>query len=184
MVYMIGKEMEILSKKDILNIPESALPLLVLSDNVQGFISWGIKAHEHGNYNHLMWMHRPGYVVSQGWILKEKKIEDYLKTHRLKFWSGTHWTRHGKELLKIKLQAELKAPWYKKIYDPVQIIGKFFGLNWLQIPGSARICSDHADKFGLLDPKWKIDEHLSPPEVNRELEKNPKYYVYGRYITD
>jgi len=77
---------------DVLTISKADLPLMVFSDNMRSFLSWGIKAHEHGCYNHFMWMIEPDKFISQDWILHEVPVEEYLKgKHRLKFVRGTNW---------------------------------------------------------------------------------------------
>jgi len=171
------------SAKMIKRFPIKAFPLLVLSDNLRSFISWGIKAHQHGNYNHMMWMHRPGFVISQGLTLKEEPIDHYLKgNHRLKFWSGKDWRDDEKRALCGKFTLMPQLPWYKRLYDPFQIIGKFFGIKWFQTPG-LRICSDHADYLADLQV-WETGRHLSPPEVNRRLKEIDGNYVFARYVPD
>lgn len=173
-----------LTEKQLLQIPRRNLPLLVLSDNQRSWISTAIKRHEEGCYNHLMWMHEPGLLVSQGWTIKEEPIEKYLLTHRLKFWTCDDWSLQDRLTMRKYLLGLTRLPWYNRLYDPLQIVGKWTGLDWLQIPGNMRICSDHADLLGMVDLDWQSKRHLSPPEVNRELIKSGKYRVYGRYFLD
>jgi len=174
--------MYFLEAEEVKKIPQESLPLLVLSDNLRSFISWGIKAHQHGDYNHLMWMHRPGFVVTQGWTLREDPIEKYLPTHRLKFWTGQYWSPQNRRQVCRALYRAARQPWYKRVYDPLQILGKFLNIPWIQLPG-LNICSDHADILSMLQV-WERGRHLSPPEVNRRMIEIPTNVVYGRYVPD
>ena len=172
------------SADEILKIPEEDLPLMVLSDNMLSFISFGIKAREAGMYNHFMWMHKPGQFLSQGLWLKEENVEKYLSgRHRLKFWTNKGWTGDEKSLLREVLREKAARPWYQTLYDPIQIIGKLLGISWLQIPGVV-ICSDHIDYISVVDKFWQTQRHLSPPEINKLLKWNSDYACYGRYMLD
>jgi len=173
-----------LTARQTLNIPLSVLPLAVLSDNQTSWISTAIKLHEDGNFNHFMWMHRPGYVTTQGWTLHEAPIADYLKNHRLKFWACPAWGPKQRRDLRMHLLKLIDRPWYKRLYDPVQILGKLTGLDWLQIPGNMRICSDYIDLVAEVDPGWDTGQHLSPPEINRMMQGSGRWGVYGRYSVD
>ena len=173
-----------LTKDEILNIPQEDLPLLVLSDNVRSFWSYAIKAHQRGSYNHLTWMASPGFLISQDWILHRVPVDKYLDGgHRLKFWTGKNWSAEGKAALCDHLNSQPDWPILKRLYDPIQILGIFIGLRWLQIPGFP-ICSDHADLIHMVDPAWQHRQHLSPPEVNRLLKQSANGRVYGRFTVD
>lgn len=175
-----------LTAKDILNIPEEGLPLLVLSDNIRSFLSWGIKAHQKGAYNHLMWMHKPGLVASQDLTFKESKIENYLKgSHRLKFW-GLDFNDGSKHFIRNLIHKDLSRPWYKRLYDPLQIIGKLIHIDSLQTPG-LDICSDKAKYLRHVDKKYnaEVRRHRSPTEINKYFQtREDGYFVYGRFALD
>ncbi|MFO7931626.1 MAG: hypothetical protein R6U97_09495, partial [Desulfosalsimonas sp.] len=115
---------------------------------------------------------------------KQETIEKYLLTHRLKFWTCDACSFQVRLEMRGYLLGVTRLPWYKRMYDPLQIVGKWIGLDWLQIPGNMRICSDHADLLATADKNWRPNRHLSPPEVNRTLIKSGRYRVYGRYVTD
>jgi len=173
-----------MTKEEIRNIPLSDYPLLMLSDNMESLVSARIKDVTNGSYNHLMWLVRPGVLVTQDWMLKETSLEDYLKKHRLKLWTSRCWSPAVKLVIKNKLSEAIKQPWYKRIYDPLQILGLRFKLPWLQLPGGPEICSDQAKYLKYADTKYDL-EHPSPEDVNRYLQEYPKkYQVYGRYAPD
>jgi hypothetical protein len=173
------------SKDNILNIPESEFPFIALTDNMRSFLSWGIKARTKGAYNHFMWYVRPGTCITQGWILKEEQMSEYLTgKHRVKLIRGKNWNAVDKFKLKSVIFKEAEAPWYKKVYDPLQVVGIGLGLKWLQIPGTSRICSDHASLLKLVDANYNL-EHPSPKKVNAYTKANPDVYeVFMRFIPD
>jgi hypothetical protein len=170
---------------DVINIPEEDLPLMVLSDNVYSFFAWGIRAHQHGIYNHFMWLVEPGILYSQDWVYHKVPIENYLQgRHRLKFITGKTWSRPMRQVIKIELLKDLRQPWYKRLYDPLQIIGIFIGWGWLQIPGSARICSDFGRVLTKIDKGYDL-KYPSPSDINRWTKARPnRYEVYLRFIPD
>ena len=169
---------------DILAIPEKDFPFLTLTDNIYSLFSFGIKRHQKGYYNHLMWYVEPGVFISQDWILNKAPAKKYLSgNHRIKLITNSAWNEYQRGLIKHYLYSELDRSWYNRIYDPVQIVGLALGLRWLQIPGKARICSDHAAILRAVDDKYNL-KHPSPTEVNKYTKNNGLYSVYLRFIPD
>ena len=175
--------MEIQKMESLRNIEQKDLPLLVLSDNLRSWVSARIKKHTHGSYNHLMWMVEPGKFISQNWMLQEQLIEKYFDGYRIKLWHNPNWTSMQKIIITTMLANRVRAPWYKRLYDPLQIVGIRLGVRWLQIPG-IRICSDHSDILKKIEPDWNFKTGPSPEEINRYLETRPEYKVFGRYMED
>lgn len=163
-------------------IPQEMLPMLVLSDNLRSFFSAGIKFHEKGSYNHLMWMIRPGLFASQNTMFKEVPIDKFEKAHRIKLWHNPLWTPTQRAAIIKAIQFELDQPWYKRGYDYLQIFGKLTGLDWLQVPWRD-ICSDKADHLRRADRSYNL-KHPSPTEVNAWLKSRSAYQVYMRYTPD
>jgi len=170
---------------DVIRIPEKDFPFLALTDNMQSFFSAGIKLHEKGSYNHLMWYVAPNVFISQDWTLRRVPAKEYLSgNHRVKLITNPAWNIHERGLIKRYLNSEVGRPWYKRLYDPLQIVGLAVGLRWLQIPGRSRICSDYASVLRLVDENYDL-EHPSPTEVNDYTKKNNHVYrVYMRFIPD
>jgi len=167
---------------EILAIPKEDLPLMVFSDNLQSFFSWGIKAHEHGCYNHFMWMMTPNKFVSQDWIFHETPMENYLTgKHRLKFVKGANWNFVQKTRIRIALRLALNKSWYKRLYDPLQILGLAGHCKWLQMPGM-KICSDYGYVLKEIDYNYDL-VHPSPTQIN-QYTKDHDYDVYLRYLPD
>jgi len=167
---------------DVHDIPSCKLPMIVLSDNLRSFFSAGIKAHEHGSYNHLMWMIDPGFFVSQNYLFEEVKIDGFKDAHRLKFWEMPELTDLQRQVIIKAIRHDLSLPWWKRRYDFLQILGKFIGADWLQVPG-ANICSDRAGYIQLADRSYNL-KHPSPTEVNAWLAASGNYDVFLRYMPD
>jgi hypothetical protein len=173
----------LLTAKDLENIPQEALPMPVLSDNLRSFFSWGIKVHEEGCYNHFMWMIHPGMMASQNFLFQSQSVKDYTKGCRLKLWYCKQWTAEDRHTIIKAIEDCTNKPWYKRMYDVPAIIGKLFYQNWFVIPG-LKICSDYGYILKLRDPEYDLP-HPDPEEVNHWLEARPdRYEVYGRYLPD
>lgn len=174
---------------EVMNFPVEDLPLIVLSDNLRSFLAWGIKAHQSGNYNHFMWMHKRGMVASQDATYRATSIEPYLTHCRLKFWRAPEWQTTGKGLiLQLAIKKDLAATRgrWSGWYDWLQIVGKLIHCDWLQIPGR-EICSDKIKYIFPIDPEAKKTfhgKHPSPSDINKWLKTQPRYQVYGRYSPD
>lgn len=174
---------EILSRDDVLAIPDELCPMFVLSDNMRSLMSWGIKVHERGSYNHIMLLMPGGRVATQDLTFREVPVTEYLKgRHRLKFWHCPLWTVDQRHTILANVYRDLDRPWYKRIYDPLAIVGQLVRLDWIQTPG-LDICSDKARYLALVDPLYDL-AHPDPENVNRWLEESRRYQVYGRYIPD
>lgn len=174
-----------LTSQAVLDIPERCLPLLVLSDNLRSFFGWAIKAHEHGCYNHLMWMVTPGFFHTQDVVFRRVPATKYLDgSHRLKFWTNINWNAPAQprlSLLRCKVRMDAQKKWWKRLYDPLAIVGQAFNMNWIQIPG-IDICSDKASYLKLVDREYDL-KHPSPTDVNRwcseKRQQDRGYRVLG-----
>jgi len=172
-----------LTKGDVLNIPAECLPLAVLSRGYFSHFATEISIFEHSVWNHFMWMIHPGKFLTQDWILHEVPAENYLQgKHQLKFWHSTFWSDPRREMLIKALEKEVAKPWWSHRYDLLQLIGIRTGIRQLQIPWM-RICSDWADFILLLDDAYE-GKHLTPGEVNRWFESQPKYQPFGRFYPE
>lgn len=174
--------MNLLTHKDILEIPDWLLPMPVLSDNLRSVIGAGIKIHTKSGYNHFMWYLRTGVFASQDpGGFREIPISEYVNgCHRLKFWTCNAWTPADRATIKVAIEKELKQPWWRNRYDFLAYIGHLTGWRWIQSPW-ADICSDKA-KFVQLGSKEYALKHPTPENVDRWFENNETYQVFGRHI--
>lgn len=174
----------VLTREDIHNIPPEKFPLLVFTDSIRSFFSWGIKARTKGYYNHFCWAHRPGFLASQDWIFHEVPIDEYLAgDHRLKFVYMPNVHKIKRIRMLVEIERDLKRRWYKKLYDPVAILGQALGLRFIQIPG-LDICSDKGKYLRFADPDYDLCRP-TPSDINSYTKSRPdRYSVYGRYAPD
>lgn len=171
-----------LTKENIYAIPDRMCPMIVLSDNIRSLFSWGIKVHTQGCYNHMMWLLPGGELATQNTFFTTQPVEDYLSNYRLKFWYCPTWTLVERERIIKRITLDLEKPFYKRSYDYLAILGQLFHLDWVQTPG-VDICSDKASYLNILDNSYDL-EHPDPGDVNRWLEENDRYLIYGRYVPD
>jgi len=173
---------EFLERFEVLSIPDEMCPMVVLSDNMRSLFSWGIKVHESGCYNHLMWLIPGQKVASQNLFFETQPIKDYFKKYRLKFWHNPSWTMGDRAQIVSAITRDLKDPWYRRIYDAPAIIGQALKIPWFQMPG-IDICSDKGKYLRLVDSTYPLT-HPSPEQVNAWLNTQSRYQVYGRYVPD
>lgn len=154
-------------------------PIIVLADDLRGFISWAIKAHTAGNYNHTFILHEPGMVVSQNLNgFSENKIEAYLTAGMmLKFWRIKDLTQEEKDAILSAINKRLSFPWWRRSYDFLgTLVGQLIHVKWLQNPFQ-EFCSEEvnddyikqvkrAEIMGIKEP--------SPSELNTYFMKYPQ----------
>lgn len=171
----------VLTIEDIMGI--QTFPMIVFSDALRSWIGTAIKVHQAWSYNHVMWLVAPGVVASQDATFKTVPLTDYLQgEHRLKFWTNPRWTDEERLRILQAIEADLELPWYRRLYDPVAIVGQALHLDWIQLP-FVSICSDRASYLSLVDPEYDL-KHPDPADVNRWLDSRGIYDVYGRFIPD
>jgi len=174
-------ESRFLSYGEILCIPESDLPLIVLSRNYYSLFATEISVFDHSIWNHFMWMIHPGKLVTQNIFLQEVPISTYLEgKHNLKFWTCDRWRNINKLLLIRTIEECLAKPWYMRRYDVLQLVGIKLGIRKLHIPWMS-ICSDWADKILIMDNQF-IGNHMTPGEVNTWCKNTEGYVEYGKFV--
>lgn len=174
-----------------LEIKEKDLPLIVFSDDRRGFLSWLIKSHSSGNYNHVMEMHRPCFFASQHYTgYKEIPVEKYMKASiTLKFWKYRDLTKLTRERWIDAIEADLNAPWHKKRYDFLGLVGQILGkihpifrkINnpWI------RYCSERLAHRMREILYMIIPLHPNPGELNSICKENvARMEMLGHWFED
>jgi hypothetical protein len=148
--------------------------MIVLADDLRGFIGWAIKAHTNGSYNHAFIIHKQGLCVSQDFgAFNEKSIEKYMIPGiMLKFWRIKDLTPMDKFDIRDSIEKRLALPKWKRGYDFLGVlIGQFFHLKFIQNPFQL-YCSEEvdADYLRKIQPPipWLI-KFPNPSEINTEL---------------
>ena len=176
-----------LTAEDVRKIPTSVMPLIVLSDNLRSFLSWGIKAHTKGCYSHVMMLIDTETLVSQDFpFFREVPVDKYLQGgHRLKFVGNSAWTNQQRLVMRLTAKRDARLPWWKRRYDLLGILGQFCGVESINVPW-LNYCSEKvAGLIKIADPLLQM-KHPSPDDMNWYMENNQNrgYYVYGRYAPD
>jgi hypothetical protein len=171
--------------KEVEKATEGGL-FLVLTDNIKGLFSLGVKIRTKGSYGHMMWR-VPGGFASQ-WFYFRMFLFDHFAGCTMKFIYNPDWTARQREILLNKIKEDLAKPWYKSLYDVPAIIGQLIGWDWLQF-GKAMICSERITYLRLIDPEadeWlKVDHTPTPTDVNAWTKaRGDRYKVFGRYSPD
>jgi len=172
--------MKIINPLDIL---QSDTPLFVLSTDLRGFMGFGIRARTNSNYNHIMIMHKPDFLASQGLFYKEIPMHKFMKPGTyMKFWKCKDITDEERMYILSGVEKDLKDPWWKRFYDYVGVLGSAIGLRNFNIP-FLNYCSERVRKrIKIIIPD--IQEHPSPADINRLFKENERMEVYGYYISD
>lgn len=176
------KDLTYLEENSVLKIPESALPLAVLSSSAANPFAFGIINFRKSIYNHFMWMHKPGFFASQSWTYQEVPIEKYLGfDHRLKFWHNPNWTLDNRWQIRKAIQYYIDLPKYRTFYDILAIVGQALNKVWIQNP-IFRICSDYGSILfeSGVDLRYML-KNPAPDQVDDWFNAHSEYQVYGRY---
>jgi len=153
----------------MIDIKDEDCPVFVSADDPLGFISWAIRAWTKGIKNHSMSVRRPGYYATQGWMYKEVPMKLY-KNNYLKFWIFPHMTAEERERIFENIDEHLKAPWWKRMYDWLGIVGQATGIRWIHFPFRNYCSEREASQFiRVIFPDCPV--RPNPEELDKFLEE-------------
>lgn len=179
-------------------ITENETPLIVFSDMTSGLVEFFIKMRTKGDYNHVMWLNRPGFLASQGNTYSEVPLSRYMKkNNRLKFYEIIGLTVVQKRLIQEHIKKKLAKPFWAKWYDWLAIAGQATGIKKLNVPW-LDICSEDVPEAVKYMAKKALDSeslvykvlmgipaHESPQGLNDYFKKYPEVFrVYGKWEAD
>lgn len=164
-----------------LEFPDNLYPIICLCDNRQGFLSWLIKSHSSGNYNHICELYKKGIVATQNFDgYKEMPIKKYLtKPMFLKFWRIDMTELQQLTWLKM-IRDDLDKVWWKRRYDFLGLIGQALHIRWLQSP-FANYCSEKVNSRVRVLFNQCLDKP-TPSEFDTFLKSFPPAKVLGYYF--
>ena len=146
-------------------------PQMMLTRNTRSFLGYKISAVTKGFYNHFCWLINFDTVASQDFIFRRVSLDSYLTDdYVVKFVTDTRWGFGSRLLLLDTIHDALRMPVWKRLYDPVAIIGQYTGIKWLQLP-MFNICSDYGRYMKLNDPKYNL-RFPSPSDINKYQKEN------------
>jgi hypothetical protein len=180
-----------ISNKDELKteLLKHGFPQMMLTRNTRSFIGSGISGVTKGFYNHFCWLYSIDEVASQDWIFRRASLDNYLTDdYIVKFVTDTRWAQRSKQTLMGAINDDLNAPFYKRLYDPIAILGQLTGLRWLQLP-MLDICSDYGRYLKFTDTKYKL-KYPNPTSINMyqkenqatDINKQLGYLVTARWV--
>ena len=159
----------------------------ILCNDANGMLGWFIKWYTKGNYCHAMISRKPGWVCTQNDMFKEVPLSDYLtNTEGLKFWRIIGLTPDEFTLINSKIDADLNAPWYKRMYNYLGLFGQALHIPGISMPGQD-ICSQRDAEYLRLLPRLAlvIPEHPSPAQLDSIFVSNPNLMTcIGYYLQD
>ena len=163
------------------------LPVIVLVDDLRGFISLIIKNHTDGNYSHCMWLFEEGNIATQSWIYRKLLLKRYMtKRNMLKFWRIRGLSERERWDIIFKIAIDLKQPWYKRLYDVLGILGQFLKIRQIQSP-FRKYCSERVagDLRTISSLKDIIPKFPAPSDLNKLFNQNPdKFERLGYWISN
>jgi len=176
-----------MSRIKISDIKESDLPLICLVDDRRGFMSWIIKAHSRGNYNHIQELHKLTHFASQDFKgFREVPIEKYLKPHiTLKFWKPI-LDKNEKQLWKDCIGLELQESWWKRRYDFIGLLGQLLPFRWTRKLNNSwtRYCSERVRERIITILEVFGPRHSTPSEWNQLFKGVKEMELFGYIIED
>lgn len=162
---------------------------IMLVNNSRDFVSWGIKDDTASNYSHAGTQRTPLGFDSQEMfqLFKNVPIKNYMiPSNMLKFWSINNLTQEEWQMLNSAVQADLDAPWYKKIYNYIGIIGQFTKFTWISMPGTY-FCSQRVAKYLRMLSRFSavLPENVSPGFEDAFFNAHPELVTcIGYWFSD
>ena len=166
-------------------------PFIVFSRNMRSWLGSSISNVTKGTYNHFMWLIDYDTVATQDNMFSYASIRDYMEgEHILKFVIDTRWLPETRMWLQDAINADLRLPFYKRLYDPVAIFGQLIHQPWIQLPW-CDICSERGKYINQVDPQYTL-RHPSPSDINRYMKDHQAlpengmmgYFVVDRYLPE
>lgn len=142
-------------------------PMLVFTRNLRSWFGSSISTVTKGTYNHFMWLIDYDTVATQDNMFSYASIRDYMEgEHLIKVVIDTRWTCETRMWLQDAINADLRKPWYKRLYDPVAVFGQLIHQPWIQLPWW-NICSERGWYLEQTDPEYKNKvRHPNPGDIN------------------
>lgn len=178
-------------------IPQNDMPFhFVLSNQTTSLISFLIDWKTNANFDHCMQSINQGKFITQDFGgYHEIPMDQYLKRGgELKFIKITNATPKFNQAFRDGIIERLKQPWYKKIYDYGNILGRAIGINWIHLPGTYD-CSEVSlymikkySMYLLLHDQYiinTISDRTSPDDIDQVVKNNPTVFtLYGQWEAD
>jgi hypothetical protein len=132
-----------------------------------------------------MVMHRESYFASQGFNgHKEVPVKKYMKPSiMLKFWQCENLSETAKKEFLKMVEKDLKAPWWRNMYDFLGIFGQLIRIRKINIPW-ARYCSERVVPYIRKIFSIATPEHPAPSDINEIFKRHLKMKILGYWFDD
>jgi len=165
---------------DIKGLPQSAFPMMVLTNGYSSVFGFLISLTTKDFWNHFMWAISPFEVATQWWYFTRMPIDSF-SAHSIKLWHNPDWTDIEKKAMLQFIQGDLKKGKWATHYDVWGLVKKAFGKD---SPNDKDFCSEKIDILALIDEgcrEWlETNCSPSPEEVNSWLKSQERFKVWGR----
>ena len=170
----------LIALSDIKALPQSAFPMMVLTNGYSSVFGFLISLATKDFWNHFMWAISPFEVATQWWYFTRMPIDSF-SAHSIKLWHNPEWSDIEKKAMLQFIQAELDRGKWDTHYDVWGLVLKAFGKS---SPNEHDFCSEKIDILATIDPdcrEWlKQNCSPSPEEVNSWLKSTGRFRVFGR----
>ena len=168
----------------------------ILSNQSTSLVAWAINWKTQSNFDHCMQSINAGKFITQDFGgYHEVPMDSYLKRGgELKFIKIINATSSFNIAFRSAILNRLAQPWYKKVYDYGNILGRAVGLNWIRLPGtydcseiSLAMIKKCATYLAQPDCNFlmSLPDNASPDDIDQAVKNNPdKLEVYGLWEAD
>lgn len=177
-------------------ISQNDLPLIVLSEQKNSFISFIIDWRTKGSFDHAMLSINCGKFACQSFSgYAEVDMKDYfIKGGQLRFIKLVNGNESFNQAFRSSVLSRLASPWYHKMYDFLGIFGQAIGQPWIHTPGleycsvdvirhlknAAKNLPDHDCQLIL-----SIPAESSPQDLDNIICAHPEVFsIYGEWEGD
>lgn len=156
------------------------LPIIVLTDELRGFVGWAIKSHTQGNYGHVFILFKPGMALSQDFMgLRVRGLDEFMTPGMmLKFWRTKNLTPIEKAAIQTAVDTRINLPFVKRMYDYLGLVGQFFHIKWINSPWQT-FCSEQVN-FDYIAPVPRTKvlgiKEPSPSELDAIFKAHPELF--------
>jgi hypothetical protein len=135
-----------------------------------------------------MWLIDYDVVATQDNMFSYANIRKYMEgEHILKFVIDTRWIPETRMWLQDAINADLRLPFYKRLYDPVAIFGQLIHQPWIQMPWM-NICSERGKYLKQTDIDFdRTVRHPSPTVINnfcKDHQATQENCMRGYFVVD
>lgn len=164
---------------DLYNVPKKCLPMIVVSAG-DSLISKAIRWWTAGEYSHIMWLWRPGYLASQDLFgYREVPVGKYTGGHRLRLYYFPAWDYTIRTSLQHRIGCRLVLPLSQRRYDVLGIAGHILGRAGIHATDKDYCVESVMEDLHAVGKCLSIDKQNTPQAVADAIEAEHTAMIYG-----